>query len=391
MIGEILRHALGEGGHQHPLVPLRPHADLLHQIVDLAVHRSHLHPRIQQTRRPDHLLHDLVGAVLFVVPRRGGHKHCLPEPLLELLKFQRPVVKGAGQPEPVVHQALFSGAVAVIHGSHLRQRHMALVHKQHKVLRKIVQQRHGRRSRLPSGDDPAVILNARAVAQLPHHLHVVAGALVNALRLNELAAIFKILLPLRQFFFNFLRSPRHFLLGGHIVAGGVNSHVVYDALRLSRHGIKLADAIHFVPEILHPNGVPVGVHGVYLHRVPPHPKHIAFKGDVVPLIADLHQLSQQLLSGIFLPLPQGNDHVGVVDGVAQPVNTRNRCHHDHVPPLKECRRGAVAQPLDLRVDGRVFFNKSVRVGDIRLRLIIVVVRHEVFHCVFRKKLPKLLA
>lgn len=50
----------------------------------------------------------------------------------------------------------------------------------------------------------------------------------------------------------------------------------------------------------------------------------------------------------------------------------------------------MAQALDLVVDGGVLFDEGVRVGDVRLRLVIVVVRHEVFHGVFREEGPELL-
>ena len=40
--GQILRHPLGEGGHQHTLVPLRTGADLGGQVVDLAYHGPQL-------------------------------------------------------------------------------------------------------------------------------------------------------------------------------------------------------------------------------------------------------------------------------------------------------------------------------------------------------------
>ena len=313
------------------------------------------------------------------------------KPLLELLKFQGPVIEGAGQPEPVVHQALLPGPVAVVHGPHLGQCHVALVHKQHEVLREVVQQRHGRRTGLPAGDDPAVIFNARAVAQLPHHLHIIPGPLVNALGLHQLAVILEKFLPLRQLPLNFLRGPGHFLLGSHIVAGGINGHMVNDPLGLTGHRVKLADAVHLVPKEFHPDGVSVGIHRINLHRVSPYPEHIPLKGHIVALVANFHQLAQQLIPWVLLPPAQGDDHVGVVNGVAQAVNARHRGHHDHIPPLKESRRGTVPQPLDLRVDGCVLFDKGIRVGNVRLRLVVVVVGDEILHRILRKKLPELLA
>ena len=51
----------------------------------------------------------------------------------------------------------------------------------------------------------------------------------------------------------------------------------------------------------------------------------------------------------------------------------------------------MAQALDLVVYGAVLFNKRIRMRNIRLGLIIVVVRNEVLHGVIREKLAKLRA
>ena len=48
----------------------------------------------------------------------------------------------------------------------------------------------------------------------------------------------------------------------------------------------------------------------------------------------------------------------------------------------------MAQPLDFVVDGRVLFNIGVRMGDVGLRLIVIIVGNEVFHRVFGEKLAE---
>ena len=324
VVRQVLRHALGEGGHQGPLVSPDPQADLVHQVVDLPLHGAHLHPGIQQARGPDHLLGHLVGVLTLIVPGSGGHKHRLVIPLLKFRKFQGPVVEGAGQAEAVFHQALLPGPVAVVHGPDLGQGHMALVHKQQKILREIVQQGGGRGAGLPAGDDPGIVFDAGAIAQLPHHLQVIPGALVNALGLDELAMILKPLFPLRQLLFDLRCRPLHLVLGGDVVAGGVDGHMLEHSLGLTGDGVDLGNAVDLVAEELHPDGVAVGVHRIDLHRVPPDPEHVPVKGDVVAFIADFHQLAQQLIPGILLSLTQGDHHVGVVDGVPQSIDARHR-------------------------------------------------------------------
>mgnify|MGYP002563661466 FL=1 len=59
--------------------------------------------------------------------------------------------------------------------------------------------------------------------------------------------------------------------------------------------------------------------GNALHKNPD-PEHIPLKGHIVALVANFHQLAQQLIPWVLLPPTQGDDHVGVVNGVAQAVN-----------------------------------------------------------------------
>ena len=48
----------------------------------------------------------------------------------------------------------------------------------------------------------------------------------------------------------------------------------------------------------------------------------------------------------------------------------------------------MSQPIDLLIDGRVLFNVGISVGNISLRLIVIVVGDKVLHGIFRKKLPE---
>jgi len=47
VIGKILRHFFGQGGHQHPLLPLDAGVDLAQQVHHLPFHRAHRDDRVQ--------------------------------------------------------------------------------------------------------------------------------------------------------------------------------------------------------------------------------------------------------------------------------------------------------------------------------------------------------
>ena len=116
VIGEVLGHPLGQGGDQHPLLLLGPHADLTQQIIHLAIGGAHLHDRIEHPGRSDHLLGHLAHALGHLPVARGGaHEDRLPRLLPKLIALEGPVVGGAGQAEAVLDQHLLATLVAVVH------------------------------------------------------------------------------------------------------------------------------------------------------------------------------------------------------------------------------------------------------------------------------------
>ena len=163
---------------------------------------------------------------------------------------------------------------------------MALVDKQHKVLGEVVQQSMGRGAHRAALNDPGVVLNAGAVAQLLHHLYVVHGALLDALGLDELALLLKVGHPLLQLLIDLLDSSVHLLLGSDIVGGGPDGDMAEFADGGAGDHVDFRDAVDFIPKKLHPDGGVLPVGGPHLHRVPPHPEHVALKGNVVALVAD---------------------------------------------------------------------------------------------------------
>ena len=146
IIGQLLGHALGQRGDQHPLVLVNADADLLQHVVDLAGGRAHLHLGVDQSGGAHQLLHYLAGMVFFPLARGGGHKHGLAHLGLELFKLERPVVQRAGQPKAVTDQRGLARAVAVVHAAKLTNQHVGLVQEHHRVFGQVIGQRGGRRT-----------------------------------------------------------------------------------------------------------------------------------------------------------------------------------------------------------------------------------------------------
>ena len=265
---------------------------------------------------------------------------------------------------------------------------MGFVDEHQEIVREVIHQGAGGAPRLPPRQHPGVVLDALAEADLQQHLHVVAGALGDALGLDEFAVLAEELHPLVALPAYLLHRLHDPLPWDDVVGGRIDGQVADEVLHLPGNGVDLGDAVDLVPEELHPIGGIGGVGGVDLHHVPPDPEFVADKVQVVALVLEFHQLFDQLVPLLLHPLAQGDDHVLVVDGVPQAVDAGDAGHDDDVPPLRQGGGGGVAQPLDLVVDGAVLFDVGVGGGDVGLRLVVVVVADEIFHRVFGKKLAE---
>ena len=326
-----------------------------------------------------------------VVARRGRDVDGLVHPLLELLKLQRAVIIRARQPEAILDKRILARAVAAVHGAHLRQRDVALIDKEQKILRKIVQQRHRRAAGGTAADNARIVFNAGAIAKLLHHFNVIVRALADTLRFEELTLLLKRFHARIALGADLPDGALHLLMRRDVVRRGIDRHVAERADGRTGDDVDVRNAVDLVTEKLHTHGMVRRIGREDVDRVAADTEHIAREGNVVALVADVDELAHELLRVALLAGAQGDDHVGVVDRIAEAVDTRHGRDDDHVAPLKQARRGRVAQTLDLVVDGGVLFDERVRVRDVRLRLIIVVVRDEILHGVVREKLLELAA
>ena len=85
--------------------------------------------------------------------------------------------------------------------------------------------------------------------------------------------------------------------------------------------VDVRDAVDLVAEKLHAHGMVGRIGRKNVDRVAADAEHIAREGDVVALIADIDELAHELLRVTLLTGAQRNDHVGIVDRVAEAVDT----------------------------------------------------------------------
>ena len=189
---------------------------------------------------------DAFTLVELIVGRRGAHIDGLMGHCLKLLETQGAVIQCGLETETIVYKIGLAGLVSTIHGTDLRHSDVALVDDGEEVVREVVQQAE----RSHAGPSPIevtrVVLDARAISHLAHHLHVIGHTLVQALGLGEavlagershLVLAVKVNLP---------HGGLHAFLGGHKDVGRENLeslHVLGGHLRLAVEHLDALDLV----------------------------------------------------------------------------------------------------------------------------------------------------
>ena len=161
---------------------------LEHEIVDLRLDRPDLDRRVDQPGRADDLLgEDAAGLLHLPWPRRGRDAHRLRAHRVPFVEAQRAVVDAGRQAKAILRQRDLAAMVAPRHAADLRDGLVALVDEQQRVLGEIFEQRRRRLAGQTAGEEARVVLDAGAGAGRRDHLEIEVGALLDPLRLDQLA------------------------------------------------------------------------------------------------------------------------------------------------------------------------------------------------------------
>ena len=234
IFGEVLCHFCGQRGHQYPLVFLCPCAHLTNEVIHLPFDGTHLNFRVNEPGGADELLGDLLGMLLFVFCGGGRHKDGLIELFFEFVEIKGAVVISRGQTEAEFHQILLSCGVSSRHAAHLGNGHMGFVHEKKKIIGEKVKQGVGGGAGGSARQHAGIVFHPGAEADLAKHLHIVVGALFNALCFDELSFAFKEGDPLLHFPFDFQKRLFSLLGCGNIVRCREDGHIGHGAKELSR-------------------------------------------------------------------------------------------------------------------------------------------------------------
>src|SRR5580704_6900382 len=390
ILGEILGHAFSKRGDQDALALLGAGADFLQQIVHLPLHRAHLDFRIDQARGTDHLFHyDSRRARQFVGTGSCRDIDHLIGAMLELLEIERAIIQSRGHAKTEVDQSLLPGAVAMIHPAHLRNGLVRFVDEEQIILRHVIEQGGRRLAGKPARHVARIVLDAVAVSDGAHHLHVKHGPLPHALRLDIFALLFEFGFPPRQFFEDAADGALFLLHGQDIVRLWIYGQTCQRfAADFAGQRIDGAQAIDLLSPHLDAKGI-VFIRGTNLDHVTAHPKRAAAQV-FAALILNLHEAAQERFARNSLARFQHHQHAVIGFRRAQAVDAGNRGNDDDVAALEKRARGAHAQLIQFFVNGRFFFDIGVGSRYVGFRLVIIVVADEIFDRVLGEEIAELM-
>ena len=142
--------------------------------------------------------------------------------------------------------------------------------------------------------------------------------------------------------------------------------------------------VDLVAEELHADAVG-GVGGKDVHRVAAYAEGSWGVVEVVAGVLGGDEPVDEVAAPLALTDLEADGEVAVLGRLAEAVYAGYGCDDDHVAAGDERVGGGEAVALDLVVDGRVLLDIGVRLGNVRLGLVVVVVGDEVLDSVLGEK------
>ena len=236
---------------------------------------------------------------------------------------------------------------------------MALVDDDKHVFREEIEQAVGTLARLAAVEIARIVLDARAVAKLLYHLHVVLHALLYALRPQRVAHLLIVCDALAEVVLNLAYCDVGLLFRGDEDVGRKNLILGEAVKTLQRDSVKLFDALYRVaPHRDAQDALAVCHRDVY--GVAFHAETAAFERHVVASVEGFDKTAQQLVAVDVCVAAQRDDRTFHRRRAAHAVDARHGSHHDDVAaPGEQRRHGGETQAVDVFVDGKVLLDICV--------------------------------
>ena len=388
ILRELLSHTLRERCDKSPLVPLRPQPNLVKQIINLIMTRTHIDNRVKQPRRANNLFHhNTLSLPKLILRRRRRNINNLMNHLTELIKPQRTIVKSRRQTETILHQVRLPSTVTTIHRTKLRNTHMTLINHQKKIIREKVKQRVRPLTGQPAVKIPRIILNPGTVPQLLNHLNVIFHTLLDTLSPHTITHLREKINPLTQILTNTPDSNLLLLLRRHKQIRRIHL-IPIKRNSMHRHilRINLLNTLNLIIPERHTNEIHT-IGNKHINRVTLHTKLTPRRTHVITHIKRINQHPQQPIPAQPLTNTDINHRTTQRSRTPHAINTRHRRDNHNIPPArKQSRQCRQPQTVNLIINRKILLNIRVRMRQISLRLIIVIVRNIILNRILRKKL-----
>ena len=167
-----------------------------------------------------------------------------------------------------------------------------------------------------------------------------------------------------------------------------NGDMFHPAFYFSRQHVDAGNAVDLIPKEFHPKGIIPGICRKDLQHIPVYPEGASVKIHFATVILNVNELTDHFVPILFHTRPQRYHHFFKVLRFPKAINTGNAGDDDHVPAFDQRSCSGQSQFIYLIIHGRVLCNISIGRRHISLRLIIVIIRHKIFHRIFRKEFLK---
>ena len=153
---------------------------------------------------------------------------------------------------------------------------------------------------------------------------------------------------------------------------------------LAGQGIESRDAVNLITEEFHTDCLVAGLRREDFQDIAAYAERSPLKLHLRAVILVPDQFMDHLVPVLLHSRPERHHHAFIVNGAAQTVDAGNGGDNDHILSFRKRHSRRQAELIDLVIDVRVFFNIGIRRRNIRLRLIIIVIRDEILHRVLRE-------
>ena len=162
--------------------------------------------------------------------------------------------------------------------------------------------------------------------------------------------------------------------------------MVHDRRRLRGECIDPRDAIDLITEKLDAVRLLALRRREHIHDIAHHAEGTTLEVDVIPVILDIDQLTDEVIPVLPGTVPDGDRHVRIFLRLTETVDAGNRGYDDDIITLVQGRHRRATQLIDLVIDIRILLDVGIGRWQIRLRLIIIIVGNEVLDRVLREEL-----